>query len=248
MNPILLSPKIESDKSIPEQLQQMKSYLFQFKEQMELLLTNIDSDNVSEKFKDDFSKIVGSRIMNGKEMSEILQTAGMIKMSVKDVSNSVSSLALTVDGIYAEVHGANGILARLDIDESGISASVKKGTNYSGVAISSSGIKITSTGSVTINGDIIVNGTLKVSSLVRNEQGSLELGDIFVNDILTLGSTSIAHFYQTYASYLDVTHDVSVGGQISCDSLSINGDYVRTYQVKDVNGNTVTVYGNNSVG
>lgn len=160
MNSILLSPKIESDKSVPEQLQQMKSYLFQFKEQMELLLMNIDSDNVSEKFKDDFSKIVGSRIMNGKEMSEIIQTAGMIKMSVKDVSKTVSSLSVTVGGIYAEVHGQNGILSRLSVAENGISASVKKGIQYSGISLSAAGVQIDSSGNFTINtSNFTLNGS-----------------------------------------------------------------------------------------
>lgn len=165
MNPILLSPKIESEKSTAEQLQQMKSYLFQFKEQMELLLMNIDSDNMSKSYKEEMSR----QFADSKSMSEILQTAGMIKMSVKDVSNTVSSLAVTVGGIYAEVHGADGILARLAVTESGVSASVKKGVQYSGISLSASGVQINSSGTFTVD---TTNFTLNASGDMWCQNGT----------------------------------------------------------------------------
>ena len=151
MNPILINPKIESDKSTGEQLQQMKSYLYQFKEQIELLLMNIDTDNVSAKFKEDITDFVGNKIMNGKEMSEIMQSAGMIKLSVADLESSVAAVTITANGVYAQVNGANGILSRLDVDENGIAASVKKGTQYSGITLSGSGVQINSTGTFTVD-------------------------------------------------------------------------------------------------
>ncbi len=124
MNPILLNPKIESDKSVPEQLQQMKSYLFQFKEQIELLLMNIDADNMSEKFEDDFAQIVNNKIMNGTQMSQILQSAGQIKLSVENLGSTVASLSLTVDGIEGEVSDLDGNVSRLSLTVNGLSNTV----------------------------------------------------------------------------------------------------------------------------
>lgn len=103
MNPILLNPKIDSSASTTEQLGQMKSYLRQFKEQIELILMNIDSDNMSEKFQDEVYEGMSKKIMGDKTISEIAQTAGMIKMSVKDLQGSVASLTLTTSGIQTQV-------------------------------------------------------------------------------------------------------------------------------------------------
>lgn len=108
MNPILLNPKIDSSASTTEQLGQMKSYLRQFKEQIELILMNIDSDNMSEKFQDEVYEGMSKKIMGDKTISEIAQTAGMIKMSVKDLQGSMSSLTLTVNGIQSEVYDGQG--------------------------------------------------------------------------------------------------------------------------------------------
>jgi len=184
LNANLLFPKIESDVSIPEQLQQMKSYLFQFREQIELLLMNIDSDNISEKFKDDFSELVGSKIMNGKEMSQIIQSAGQIKLQVEELGGSVASLTLTTNGIYNQINDPeNGILTELSILSGQISASVKFGVDYSGFNISASKLHLFTTGAlqidagnfqvdtdgnVTIVGDITANrgtfnGTIKAT-------------------------------------------------------------------------------------
>lgn len=117
MNPILLNPKIDSSASTTEQLGQMKSYLRQFKEQIELILMNIDSDNMSEKFQDEVYEGLSKKIMGDKSISEIAQTAGMIKMSVKDLEGSVASLTLTTSGIQtqvtAEVNRATGAEASL---------------------------------------------------------------------------------------------------------------------------------------
>lgn len=103
MNPILINPKIDSSASTTEQLGQMKSYLRQFKEQIELILMNIDSDNMSEKFQDEVYEGMSKKIMGDKTISEIAQTAGMIKMSVKDLEGSVASLTLTTSGIQTQV-------------------------------------------------------------------------------------------------------------------------------------------------
>ena len=108
MNPILLNPKIDSSASTTEQLAQMKSYLRQFKEQVELILMNIDSDNMSEKFQDEVYEGLSKKIMGNKSISEIAQTAGMLRMSVKDLEGSMSSLTITVNGIQSEVYDGQG--------------------------------------------------------------------------------------------------------------------------------------------
>ncbi len=104
MNPILISPKIESDQPVSEQLRQMKSYLFQFKEEVEFLLMNVDSDNISEAYKEEMSR----RFADANSVSEILQTAGMIKLQVEGLDTSVSSLLVDVNGIKGEVYDSQG--------------------------------------------------------------------------------------------------------------------------------------------
>ncbi len=173
MNPILISPKIESDKSTAEQLQQMRSYLFQFKEQMELLLMNIDSDNMSEKFKDDFSQIVGNKIMNGKEMSQILQSAGAIKLQVEELGGNVASLSVTTTGIYNQIYDPDvGILSELSVLGDSIAAAVKFGVNYTGFKMTPTSFAIKSTGTFTVdsqnfiidsNGDVTVKGHIEAT-------------------------------------------------------------------------------------
>lgn len=108
MNPILINPKIDSSASTTEQLGQMKSYLRQFKEEIELILMNIDGDNLSEKFEDNLFEGFSKRMKDSKTMSEITQTAGMIKMAVKDLEGSMASLTLTVTGIESEVYDSQG--------------------------------------------------------------------------------------------------------------------------------------------
>ena len=161
MNPILLNPKINSDASTAEQLRQMKSYLYQFKEEVELILMNIDSDNLSEKCTTDLYESFSKKLSNSKTMTEILQTAGAIKMSVKDLDGKYSQLSMTVgqiqstvyDGqgnsritqnanaISAEVSRATGVESALRLDVNGISASyISKDGTYNGVKIDSNGI------------------------------------------------------------------------------------------------------------
>lgn len=108
MNPILSFPKIESDKSTAEQLAQMKSYLRQFKSEVELILSNIDADNVTQTFEADMFEGFSKRLAGTDTISQISQTTGLIKLSVKDLEESEASLIVTVDGIKAEVYDGQG--------------------------------------------------------------------------------------------------------------------------------------------
>ncbi len=131
MNPILLSPKIESDKSVPEQLAQMKSYLHQFKEQVELILMNIDSDNITEKYEAEVFEGFSKRLAGTDTISQITQTAGLIKLSVKDLEDSEASLIVTVNGIMAEVYDGQGN-SRITQNANAISSEVTRATGAEG--------------------------------------------------------------------------------------------------------------------
>lgn len=108
MNPILLNPKIDSSASTTEQLNQMKSYLRQFKEEVEMVLSHIDSDNVTPQYEEQVFEGFSKKLMGSKAMSEIVQSEGMIRMSVKSLEGNMSSLTLTVDGIQSEVYDSQG--------------------------------------------------------------------------------------------------------------------------------------------
>lgn len=109
MNPILLNPKIENDKSTTEQLQQMRSYLFQFKEQIELILSNIDSDNVSKNYEDALYGEFSRKFGDSESMSQIIQTQSLIKLEVKEAvkmgDDKYSSFAITANGIKIKSTG-----------------------------------------------------------------------------------------------------------------------------------------------
>lgn len=173
MNPILISPKIETDQPAGEQLRQMRSYLFQFKEQMEFLLMNIDGDNISEAYKNELS----TKFADATSMSEIMQTAGMIKMTVQDVENAMASLTLTVNSINLEVNApGTGLAARLTVAETGVAASVKRGVAYSGFTISDNLVHIFSTGNLQIDaGNFTIDnqGNVSMKGRVSAEKGSI---------------------------------------------------------------------------
>lgn len=230
MNPILISPQITSDKPIAEQLQQMKSYLFRFKEEVELLLSNIDSDNLSEKFEDDFSKIVGSKIMGSNEMSQIIQSAGRIKLSVEALDSSVASLTLTTNGIYNQINDPdNGILTELSIVSGQVAAAVKFGVNYSGFNISSNKIHLFTTGALQIDsgnfqvdtdGNVTIVGNITANSGTFNGTINASGGSIGTLGINAYGLTCLGKsiLYQSgqnlfFGDYIDESVETWIWGK-----------------------------------
>lgn len=131
MNPILSFPKIESDKSTAEQLAQMKSYLRQFKSEVELVLSNIDADNVTQTFEADMFEGFSKRLAGTDTISQISQTTGLIKLSVKDLEESEASLIVTVNGIKAEVYDGQGN-SRITQNANAISSEVTRATGAEG--------------------------------------------------------------------------------------------------------------------
>jgi len=175
LNPILISPQIASDEPIEEQLRKMKSYLFRFKEEVELLLSNIDTDNLSEKFEDDFSKVVGSKIMGSKEMSQIIQSAGAIKLEVEELGGNVATLSVTTTGIYNQINNPDtGILAELSILGDSIAAAVKFGVDYTGFQMTPTSFAIKSTGTFTVDSQNFIidsSGNVTVKGRVEASEG-----------------------------------------------------------------------------
>lgn len=109
MNPILTGPKIDSDKPIAEQIQQIRSYLFRFKDELELILSCIDSDNVTEKFEEKMYDVFSRKFEGSDTMSQIIQTTSLIKMEVKGAvqmgADKYSSFAITPEGIKIKSTG-----------------------------------------------------------------------------------------------------------------------------------------------
>lgn len=195
MNPILISPQITSDKPILEQLQQMKSYLFRFKEEVELLLSNIDSDNLSEKFEDDFSKIVGSKIMGSKEMSQIIQSAGAIKLEVNELGGNVASLSVTTTGIYNQIYDPDvGILSELSVLGDSIAAAVKFGVDYTGFKMTPTKFAIKSTGTFTVDSQNFIidsDGNVTVKGRIEASEGNIGALGIGTNGLMLGGQTAL---------------------------------------------------------
>lgn len=222
MNPILINPKIESDKSTAEQLQQMKSYLFQFKEQIELLLMNIDSDNMSEEYKQEMSR----KFADSKSMSEILQSAGAIKLQVEELGGTVSALTVTTNGIYNQINDPeDGILTELSLISGEISAAVKFGVDYTGFKITSTKFAIKSTGTFTVDSQNFIidsDGNVTVKGEIQATSGNIGPWDI-KNDGLEYNDDPVVAFQngEIYFGSMDQTY-VNLEGNI----LKINGEAV----------------------
>lgn len=117
MNPILMNPKIDDTASVQIQLKQMKSYLFQFKEQVELLLQNIDKENLSGNLVEDLDTIRGGirqyEVKIDGFSSKIAQTANMVsaKLSSDDVDAEFIIGRLNDGSTYARISAD-----RIDVD------------------------------------------------------------------------------------------------------------------------------------
>lgn len=132
MNPMLINPKIDENSDVQTQLKQMRSYLFQFKEQVEMILSNVDKDNLSQSMNTDLDLIRGGirnyEVKMDGFTSQIAQTAKMIsaKLSDGDVDaefliqrlndgstySRIKADRINVDGIFT----ANGSFT---VDENG---------------------------------------------------------------------------------------------------------------------------------
>ena len=132
MNPMLINPKIESDKPIMEQLMQMKSYLRQFKDEVEMILSNIGTENLSQEISEEITEGLTKTVQNAEGISRLSQTATMIKAEVKDVSGSVSRLTLTVDGLVTEVIDPETGESRIAQNAALIQAEVTRATTAEG--------------------------------------------------------------------------------------------------------------------
>lgn len=225
MNPILISPQIASDEPIEEQLRKMKSYLFRFKEEVELLLSNIDTDNLSEKFEDDFSKVVGSKIMGSKEMSQIIQSAGAIKLEVEELGGSVASLTVATNGIYNQINDPDtGILTELSILDGAIAAAVKFGTNYTGFKITTTNFHINSAGTFTVYGDnfkIDEGGNVTVKGIIKALVGG-DIGGFTIGTYELLHGNSVAINYSSYMDLLSIG-DTDTATMVSGDDVQLQG-------------------------
>lgn len=165
MNPILISPHIDGE-TTGEQLRQMKSYLYQFKEQIEMILSNIDTDNLNKNFLDKVNEIEKSSTMKaGNDSSKITQLANEIKLEVERAT------------------AAEGVLrSTLSVQADEISAKVEKGVSYSGVTISSGGITCRGrNGSFIIDMDNIkldASGNVQIKGKIEATSGKIGGWDI----------------------------------------------------------------------
>lgn len=260
MNPILINPKIDDDKSTIEQLQQMRSYLYQFKEQIEFILGNIDGDNISREFTEELTR----KVTDSKTLSEIKQTASSIRMSVDNLNGTVSALTVSVGNIRAEVYDEEG-QSRIEQNATNISACVRKGREYSGISLSAHGVTINSTGSFTIDTDNLkldASGNLTAKGNVQATSGNIGAFKITSSGLATQGGTNCmwlsgssmyvggsGHTYliDSTVSMNSGANSVGVsssGVELSGSSIDIDGKSVTWKKItfEDTSGRTVDGY------
>jgi hypothetical protein len=211
----------------------MKSYLRQFKEQIELILMNIDSDNMSEKFEDNLFEGFSKRMKDSKTMSEITQTAGMIKMAVKDLEGSMASLTLTVNGIESEVYDSQGN-SRITQTANAIVAEANRATGAEG---NLSGRIAVLPASVSISAS--ADGKTASFQLTATKEG----GGSIVMSSDTITFTGLVSFTNLQTSGQTVinggnisTGSISIGSLFNADidnpAVQIAGYVIDEYQIK----------------
>lgn len=250
MNPILISPKIESDKSVFEQLNQMKSYLYQFKENVELILANIDDANVSKQYENKLYNAFSREIVNSAGMSEVLQAAGIIKLTVKDVKDSVASLSLEVGNITAEISNpTTGILARLSVNENAISAEYTRATTAEGVLSSSISAQAGEIALKVSKANIVSDLNAKMSSSISITPSNIDIssdGALTINTTkFILDSNGNATFKGTIIGASGYIGTAAAGLGIEADGLSFNG-YTALMMKVDENNNKYLQIGDNT--
>lgn len=195
MNPMLINPKIDENSDVQTQLKQMRSYLFQFKEQVEMILSNVDKDNLSQSMNTDLDLIRGGirnyEVKMDGFSSQIAQTSKMIsaKLSSDDVDaefliqrlndgstySRIKADRINVEGIFT-ANGSftvdeNGNLifsgAGIDIDTSSATKDVIS-LNYNGrfIRVSPSALSLGSDSSY-----FKVYGVSNAFSISRNVNG-----------------------------------------------------------------------------
>lgn len=232
MNPILINPKIDSSASTAEQLGQMKSYLRQFKEEIELILMNIDGDNLSEKFEDNLFEGFSKRMKDSKTMSEITQTAGMIKMAVKDLEGSMASLTLTVNGIESEVYDSQGN-SRITQTANAIVSEVSRATGAesglsSRIAQTASGFSLVATNDAT-------NTKATLTLTVTKEGGSSVT--VQSNEIQFTGLVTFASLGASGTTQIDGSRITT--GTIDAARIQANAISAGSIEVLDSSNNTL---------
>lgn len=204
MNPMLINPKIDENSDVQTQLKQMRSYLFQFKEQVEMILSNVDKDNLSQSMNTDLDLIRGGirnyEVKMDGFTSQIAQTAKMISAKLSDG----------------------------DVDAEFLIERLNDGSTYSRIKadrINVDGI-FTANGSFTVdsNGDLIFCGAGININTSSAKMDSLKLN--YTNGSYTLGTYERpGHLEANYNGLADFELDVNAMGSFlsmgdSCVALT----------------------------
>lgn len=86
---ILPSPQITATEPT-EQLNQIKEYLFLFKEELEFILSNLNEDNISQTLVDKFNSLGADIEKNINENNEQIEQIGSRTLTVSDIINSTA--------------------------------------------------------------------------------------------------------------------------------------------------------------
>lgn len=225
MNPILISPKIDDDATVQMQLKQMKSYLFQFKEQMEMMLQNIDRENLSGTMVKDINTIRGGirqyEVKINDFSSKIAQTENMI------------SAKLSSDDVDAEF-----LLQRLN-DGSTTALLKADRIDVEGVFTANKSFEVAENGDLTFKGaGINIDTDAATRDLIRLNSPSgytlLKSGQLEQKVANPFNSSHMITFFETGSNYFRLTGYNS--------STRNNPQYLRysgTENVLTIGGNTM---------
>jgi len=219
LNSILSIPKIDSDKPIPEQIQQIRSYLFRFKDEMELILSNIDSDNVTKKFEEKMYDAFSRKFEGSDTMSQIIQTTSLIKMEVKGAvqmgEDKYSSFAITPEGIKIKSTGT--------------------------FTVDSGNFSINDEGDVSINGHVnalsgSIGGYKIESGMIRTNQPSASKPGLALVSGVGPDAKSLAIGFTSASDFSDANFFVNGDGTLHATGAEIDGTIKANSKIGGNNG------------
>lgn len=206
MNPILTGPRFDSDKPIAEQIQQIRSYLFRFKDELELILSCIDSDNVTAKFEEKMYDVFSRKFEGSDTMSQIIQTTSLIKMEVKGAvqmgADKYSSFAITPEGIRIKSTGT--------------------------FTVDSGNFSINDEGDVSINGHVnalsgSIGGYKIESGMIRTNQPSASKPGLALVSGVGPDAKSLAIGFTSASDFSDAKFYVNGDGTLHATGATIEG-------------------------
>ena len=144
-------------------MKRLEKYLYSLNEQLRYSMYNIDEDNFSPRYQQSLSASIGDMT------TELKVELGQIQSTVAEMEGSMTQITQTMDEISFDVYDEDGhVAAEIELGLDGIELSADQIKISGSVFLND----IFETGTTTISGDHIDTGSIRLSKLYVDENGS----------------------------------------------------------------------------